>query len=54
MINPQRMRKPTEEGIKNGYVNSRGGASPQDHEIDLSDIPEMKVPKLIHRGPFSE
>jgi hypothetical protein len=50
------MSKPTEEDVRNGWTqNSRGGWQRPDHEIDLTDIPELSPDaKLVHRGPFSE
>jgi hypothetical protein len=49
------MRKPTDEELKKGYINSRGGYQPPDELIDTVDIPALSPDaKTIHRGPFSE
>jgi len=47
--------KPPSDAKERGWTqNARGGWQPPDHEIDFSDIPEMKNPQPVHRGPMSE
>jgi hypothetical protein len=48
------MKPPIDTKERGWTQNSRGGWQRPDHEIDLTDIPEMKDSKLVHRGPFPE